>query len=162
MVVEKIKDDESWNKELWKKYETFKKNLEMSRDINMAFHETVLSIMEKKNFDKADIMQRAELSADTVNRFMSGKLKSGSEEESYVPSMESLVAFCIGCNLDMLMTTTLLDSLSLGFVRRKKEHYAYCYLIENHSGDSMEKCNNVLRKLKVDDKHLLRENSRNK
>ena len=75
----------------------------------------------------------------------------------YVPSMRSIVAFCIACNMDMLNTVTLLESLGLTFRRTSKVDYAYSYLIVNYRGKSIPECNEVLKILGIDDEDLLRD-----
>ena len=75
----------------------------------------------------------------------------------YVPSMRSIVAFCIACNMDMLNTVTLLESLGLTFRRTSKVDYAYSYLIVNYRGKSIPECDEVLKILGIDDEDLLRD-----
>lgn len=75
----------------------------------------------------------------------------------YLPTMKTIVAFCIACNLDILNTIALLESLGLTFKRTSKVHYAYSYLIVNCRGKSIPECNEILKKLEIDEADLLRD-----
>ena len=112
--------------------------------------------MNDKGYTKEKLSTDAKLSTKTMYRMKNGKIKNNKGEEmNYMPNMRSIIAFCIACNLDMLMTITLLESLGLSFKKTDPVHYAYCYLIVNCRGESIDKCNEILKDLKIEEKYFL-------
>lgn len=141
----------------WTEYERFKKDYELSLKNNKAFPDIVKEIMRRENLSIDKLVNKSLLDKQTVNRFRTGKIKTKTRVMDYVPSMKSIVAFCIACNMDMLNTVTLLESLGLTFRRTSKVDYAYSYLIVNYRGKSIPECNEVLKKLEIDNEDLLRD-----
>ena len=141
----------------WTEYERFKKDYELSLKNNKAFPDIVKDIMDREKLTIEKLVNKSLLDRQTINRFRTGKIKTKTRVMDYVPSMRSIIAFCIACNMDMLNTVTLLESLGLTFRRTGKVDYAYSYLIVNYRGKSIPECNAVLKNLWIDDGYLLRD-----
>ena len=105
----------------WTEYERFKKDYELSLKNNKAFPDIVKDIMDREKLTIEKLVNKSLLDRQTINRFRTGKIKTKTRVMDYVPSMRSIIAFCIACNMDMLNTVTLLESLGLTF-RRTQVH----------------------------------------
>lgn len=141
----------------WIEYEKFKKDYELSLKNNRKFPDIIKEIMSRENLSIDALKQKSLLDKQTINRLRSGNIKTKTRTMEYLPTMKTIVAFCIACNLDMLNTITLLESLGLTFKRTSKVHYAYSYLIVNCRGKSIPECNEILKKLEIDEADLLRD-----
>jgi len=151
---------EEKKEQVWKEYERFKKDYALSLKSNKAFSELVTSIMDERGYTVEKLCELSGIDTRTIYRLRSGKIKnSKGEEREYLPHVKTIIAFSIACDLDMLMTITLLESLGLSFKRTSETHYAYCFLIVNCRGKSIDECNDMLRKLKIDEEYLLRHSS---
>ncbi len=146
---------EEQKEQVWSEYERFKEDYERSKQHNKAFDVIVTEIMTEKSYTVEDLAEKSGIDTRTISRLRSGKIKSKNGEREYLPHVKTIIAFCIACDLDMLMAITLLESLGLSFKRRSEIHYAYCYLITNCRGKSIDECNDVLGKLKIDEEYFL-------
>lgn len=129
----------------WTEYERFKKDYELSLKNNKAFPDIVKDIMDREKLTIEKLVNKSLLDRQTINRFRTGKIKTKTRVMDYVPSMRSIVAFCIACNMDMLNTVTLLESLGLTFRRTSKVDYAYSYLIVNYKSGTIPQRKRSLR-----------------
>ena len=146
---------------VWEEYEKFKKDYERSLLNNKTFPEIVTSIMTDAGYTVENLSEVSGIDTRTIYRLRSGKIRNNKgEEKEYLPHLKTIIAFSIACDLDMLMTITLLESLGLSFKRTSEVHYAYCYLIVNCRGTSIQECNEVLKKLKVHSNYLLADNGK--
>ena len=144
--------------QIWQEYEKFVKDYELTLKNNKPFHEIVKEIMKDRNLTIEQLVDKSGLATQTVHRLRSGKTKNNKGVEvEYFPYLNTIISFAIACDLDMLMTITLLDSLGYGFRRTYDVHYAYCYLIVNCRGKSISECNEVLEQLGIDEKYQLRD-----
>ena len=66
-------------------------------------------------------------------------------EESF--NIQTLVSFFIVFEIDLQTAFNLLKSLGITFSPTNKVHYAYCYLISEYSGETLYKCNEILKYL---------------
>ena len=73
----------------------------------------------------------------------------------YQPKMYNLITICMGLGFDMPMTLTLLEPLGRSFIRTNKVHYAYCRLITDYRGASIEKCNEILKRFGISENNFL-------
>lgn len=152
------KNDESDKQEaVWTEYDKFKHDYDLSVENNKKFHEIVNDIMESKNLTVESLQRISKIDKRTIYRMKDGMIKTKTREMEYLPTLKTIIAFCIACELDMLNAITLLESLGLSFKRTSKLHYAYCYLIINCRGKSICECNNILRDFGIDKEDLLRD-----
>jgi transcriptional regulator with XRE-family HTH domain len=119
--------------------------------------EIVRSIMKDKGFTIEQLEAKSKIDRRTINHMRKGEIKTKTRIMEYTPKEKTIVAFCITCDLDMLMAITLLESVGLTFKRTSKVHYAYCYLIVNCRGKPIEECNEILRGFEIEEEDLLRE-----
>ena len=146
------------NESVWEIHDSFMRDYNLSLKTNQKFHIIVNEIIDELKITNAELQARSELSMKTIYRMRSGKIKNNKGVYvDYTPCYESIIAFCIACDLDMLMAIKLLDSLGLSFQRTNIIHYSYCYLIINCRGKSIKECNVVLEKLKTGKEHHLAE-----
>lgn len=141
----------------WLEYEKFKKDYELSLKNNRKFSDIVKEVMDREKLTIEKLQEKSKLDRRTICRLRSGKIKSRIREMEYFPTMKTIIAFCIACNLDMLNAITLLESLGLTFKRTSKVHYAYCYLIINCRGKSIAECNAILKNFEINAEDLLRD-----
>lgn len=141
----------------WIEYDRFKKDYELSLKTNKTLPEIVKSIMEEKGLTIDDLVDKSKIDKRTIYRLRSGIIKTRTRDMEYLPSIKTIVAFCIACRLDMLNAITLLETVGLSFKRTSEVHYAYCYLIMNCRGKTIGDCNKVLRDFGIDEEDLLRE-----
>jgi transcriptional regulator with XRE-family HTH domain len=134
---------------VWSEYDKFKEDYNRSVKHNKSFGDMITEIMTDKNITIEELIEKSTISKSTIERMRSGKIKTRHGVSEYIPFLNTIVAFCIACDVDMLMTITLLESLGLSFRRTDEVHYAYCYLIVNCRGESIDSCNNVLKGLKI-------------
>ena len=147
---------EDQKKEIWEEYDKFKADYECSLKHNKPFSVMVTEIMDEKGITIEKLSEKSAISVSTINRLRSGVIKNKyGEEVEYLPFTNTIVAFCIACDVDMLMTITLLESLGLSFKRTSEVQYAYCYLIINCRGKTIDECNKVLENLNIDEKYFL-------
>jgi hypothetical protein len=83
------------------------------------------------------------------------RLKNGN-----IPEMNVLISVCIAFEIDVQNTLTQLNSAGYSFKMTDRVHYAYYFLITNYSGRNISECNEILIKIGIAEKHLLRENSK--
>ena len=69
---------------------------------NKAFPDIVKDIMDREKLTIEKLVNKSLLDRQTINRFRTGKIKTKTRVMDYVPSMRSIIAFCIACNMDML------------------------------------------------------------
>ncbi|MCL2190176.1 MAG: helix-turn-helix transcriptional regulator [Defluviitaleaceae bacterium] len=142
---------------VWKSYEKFKKDYDLTLKNNKTCSEIVQEIMKDRGFTIEKLVEKSKLSTQTVHRLRSGRMKNNKGMETeYLPNHKTIIAFSIACELDMLMTITLLESLGYGFRRTSEVHYAYCYLIVHCRGESIDECNKALEKLGIAEPYHLR------
>jgi uncharacterized protein (DUF4213/DUF364 family) len=75
-------------------------------------------------------------------------------------TIKTLVAICIAFEIDIATTQTLLCATGYSLNLTDRTHFAYYYLITHHSGKNINECNNILKILGINEKHLLHENSK--
>lgn len=85
----------------------------MSLKNNKTFSEIVNEIMEYKGLTIEALQEKSKIDRRTICRLRSGKIKTQKRVMEYMPTMKTMIAFCVACNLDMLNTITLLESLGL-------------------------------------------------
>lgn len=141
----------------WEDYNKFKKDYGLSLKNNKTFSEIVNEIMDCKGLTIEALQEKSKIDRRTICRLKSGKIKTQKRVMEYMPNMKTIIAFCVACNLDMLNTITLLESLGLSFKKTSLVDYAYCYLIANYSGKSIAECNAVLKNLGIDSNDFLRD-----
>jgi len=108
------------------------------------------TLIKRKITNKIIFQRVTKLSTSVYDRITA---KEGNND--YIPSMVTLMTLCVVYSLDMPMVITLLDSLGLRFKRTNVVHHAYCYLIANCRGKSIDDCNKVLQELNIDKKYHL-------
>jgi Predicted transcriptional regulator len=134
---------------LHEKHETerkaFKDDYNLYAEMEMDFQEKLTTILEKKKVTAHTLAENVDIAPETLSRYRSGN----------GPSFEVLVAICIALELDIKQSSALFSSLGYSFLGTSKEHYAYAYLIENHSGKKISECNEILTGLGISvDNHL--------
>jgi len=145
------------DEQVWNEYERFQADYARSKKHNKPFHEHVTEIMDENEITVEKLSELSGIDTRTILRLRSGKIKNrNGEYKEYLPHVKTVIAFSIACDLDMLMTITLLESLGLSFKKTSEIHYAYCYLIVNCRGKSIAECNEILQKLNINEEYLLR------
>lgn len=135
---------------VWSEYNRFKKDYELSLKNNRTFPQIVKDIMQEKEFTIENLQEKSKIDRRTIFRLRSGIIKTRTREMEYMPSMKTIIAFCVACDLDMLNAITLLESIGLSFRKTSMIHYAYCYLIINCRGKEIHECNMILENLGID------------
>lgn len=145
--------------EVWAEYNRFKKDYELSLKNNSTFPEIVNNIMNEQELTIEDLQGKSKIDRRTIFRLRSGVIKSKTREMEYMPSMKTIIAFCVACDLDMLNAITLLESIGLSFRKTSMIHYAYCYLIVNCRGKEIHECNTILENFGIDKEYFLRDDA---
>lgn len=137
-------------KRLWEKYsderQKFEYRYNLFSGMTTNFKEQLGLAMKVNGVTFEELAEKIGVSAKTVRRYNDGH---------NAPSMQMLVAICIALHLDTKQSTSLLATLGRCFQGTRKEDYAYMYLIEQHSGKSIDECNKILVDLNIDKKHRL-------
>lgn len=142
---------------VWTEYNKFKKDYALSLKNNKPFPEIVKDIMSEKGLTIEALQEKSKIDRRTIFRLRSGLIKSRTREMEYLPSIKTIVAFCVACDLDMLNAITLLESVGLSFKKTSMVQYAYCYLIMNCRGKTIYECNTVLKNFGIDKEDFLRD-----
>lgn len=147
--IEAAKEEQARIDKLQRQYkaerEAFLDDYRLYSEMEMEFQEKLAIILEKKKITADKLAERVGIASETLSRYRSGN----------GPSFEVLVAICVALGLDIKQSTALFSSLGYSFLGTSKEHYAYAYLIENHSGKTAGQCNEVLTGLGISvDYHL--------
>lgn len=136
--------------------EEFRKQFEYSKSTHKTFQEMVEPIISHTNTEI--FCEKTELSPATFSRFKNPHYSKTGDE--YKPSIQALVAFCVGYNIDLPNAVAIRRSYGYTFNITDPVEYAYMYLITHYGGRPISECNELLRKLGFEDKYLLRENSK--
>ena len=83
-------------------------------------------------------------------------------DEKDPPQRNTLISVCIGYDLDILMTQSLLYSLGLGFRQNNKRDYAYTFLLTRCRGKSIDECNEILKEFGIEERYYLGYHARKK
>ena len=137
--------------------EQFERDYNLSCKNNKTMSEIVNQIIRSTGYTLDELQEKSQIDRRTLYRLKTGTIKTKKRTMDYFPSMKTLVAFSIACNLDLLNAETLLNSLGLAFNRTNKVHYAYWYIIKDCRGKSISDCNKVLKSLGIADDDLLRD-----
>lgn len=134
------------NKEWERIYGRFKDDFNRTKRHNKPFNELMIDIIDDMGLDAKEFAYRTTLNEMAFSRI---------QRPNYQPKMYTLITICMGLGFDMLMTLTLLEPLGRSFIKTNKVHYAYCRLITDYRGASIEKCNEILRRFGIDENNLL-------
>lgn len=142
-------------KKRWERYSAERQEFEYKYNLftgmTTNFQEQLKLAMKVRGVTYQDLAEEIGISVRTITRYNDGH---------NAPSMQMLIAVCIALHLDTKQATALLSSLGRCFLGTKKEDYAYMYLIEKHSGKSIDECNKILADLGIEKKHRLYPRSR--
>lgn len=139
----------------WEKLQKeFEKDYANSTKYNKSFRTLIREVLEGET-DMA-FSYKTGLSPNMLSR-----LRNRVDEKD-PPQRNTLISVCIGYNLDLLMTQSLLYSLGLGFNRNNKRDYAYSFLLTRCRGKSIEECNEILKGLGVEERYWLGQHARKK
>lgn len=144
-----ITDEEKW-------IEEFNRQFNISRENNKTFAEMIRPIIERTN--TYNFCAKTELTEMTFSRFRC--LVKPNSKSKYLPKLNTFVAFCIGYEIDLPNAITLRRAYGRAFNVTDPVHYAYMYLISHYGGKPISECNDLLRKIGIEEKFLLRENSK--
>lgn len=137
-------------KKRWERYSAERQEFEYKYNLftgmTTSFQEQLKLAMDVKDMTYEKLADKIGVSVRTITRYKDGH---------NAPSIQMLVAICIVLNLDTKQATALLSSLGRCFLGTKKEDYAYMYLIENHSGKTIDECNEILADLNISKKYRL-------
>ena len=128
----------------------FNNDFELSQKINKTFKELMTMIFKEKRIYQETFCEKTDLSPMTFSRLKNGE----------IPKMKTLIAFCISFEIGIQTVLILLNAMGHSFIMGDRVHYAYSYLITNYSGTSIYECNRILEALGIEEKYLLKENSR--
>jgi len=143
---------------VWEEYDKFKEDYKLSLKNNKRFSDIVKAIMNEKDLTIEKLSQKSNISVKTINNMRSGEITNKyREKREYIPLYKTIIAFCIACDLDMLNTITLLESVGLSFRKTNMTHYAYCYLVVNYRGKEIDECNKVLNNFNIREEDFLGE-----
>lgn len=135
-------DDKEWERI----YGRFKNDFNRAKKYNKPFNELMIDIINDMKLDAKEFASRT-----TLNEMYFTRVQS----PGYQPKMHNLITICMGLNFDMPMTLTLLEPLGRSFIKTNKVHYAYCRLITDYRGASIEKCNEILKRFGIDENDWL-------
>lgn len=123
-----------------KERENFQAEYDLYSKTEMDFQKKLTIILEQREKTAEELAEDVGIEPETLSRYRNGN----------GPSFEVLVAICIALELDIKQSAALFSSLGYSFLGTSKEHYAYAYLIEKHSGEKISKCNEILTGLGID------------
>jgi predicted transcriptional regulator len=90
---------------VWDEYAKFKADYERSLKHNKTFPQMVTEIMDERGYTIEKLGELSKIDTRTIYRIRSGKIKNKyGKEVDYIPYLKTIIAFCIACDLDMLMT----------------------------------------------------------
>lgn len=124
----------------------FEADYETTSSITSSFQEILKKLMEQKHTTIEQLAEQVGLNPRTIGRYREG---------IYAPGLQVVIAFCMVLNLDLRQSYELIRGLGLSLFGSRREHYAYLYLLQNYRGASIQKCNEILRSLGIDEAYLL-------
>lgn len=125
----------------------FEESYEMLCATNEPFHKKMKRVFALKGITADIFCELTNLHRNYYSKFM---------KEGYIPRMSTFISMCMGLNLDLPTTESLLSSLSLGFDRTCRLDCAYMFLLTHYQGLHIECCNMILNDLGIKDpKYLL-------
>lgn len=134
--------------EEWEKIKRqFERDYQNSTKYNKSFGELIAEIFENDTY--MDFVSKTGLSPNMFYRLK----KQVSEKDQ--PQRNTLISVCIGYDLDIMMTQSLLYSLGLDFNRHSKRDYAYTLLLTRCRGKDIDECNEILKNLGIEKKYWL-------
>lgn len=137
----------------WRKIERqFQDDYDNSTKYNKSFNELINEILQDETL-------MSFMSKTGLGQSMFYRLKNQVNEND-PPYMYTLISFCVGYNLDLMMAQALLHSLGLDFNRHNKRDYAYSFLLTRCRGKSIDECNDILEKLGIPQKYWLGEHKK--
>lgn len=142
------KEIAGYNYQEWLKIEKeFIRDLENSKKYNKSFNEQINEIL--KGETDMSFSFKTGLSPNMLSRLRN------QVDEKDPPQRSTLISVCVGYDLDLMMAQSLLHSLGLGFNRFNKRDYAYTFILTRCRGKDVEECNQILKRLGIDERHWL-------
>lgn len=137
-----------YSKEEWEKLEAeFQKDFEMSAKCNKPFRELISEILKGETYTK--FAERTQLSPNMLYRLRT------QVDVKDPTSRNTIISVCVAYKVDLMMTQALLSSLGVGFNRFIKRDYAYTFLLTRCRGKSIDECNEILKKMGIEEKYWL-------
>lgn len=99
-------------------------------DIGPTFNETLFKFIDNKNLKDSDVYKRAGISRSTFSYLRSKK--------DYQPQKQTAVALCIGCQLNLDETYTLLETAGYTLSNSCKEDIVVRFFITEKKWDINE------------------------
>jgi len=145
--IDDIDEKYEYDDEEWKRiYGRFKEDFNKTKRLNKPFNELMIDIINDMKLTPKEFAERT-----TLNEVYFSRMQA----PGYQPKMYNLITICMGLGFDMPMTLTLLEPLGRSFIRTNKVHYAYCRLITDYRGASIEKCNEILKRFGISENNFL-------
>lgn len=126
--------------------EQFEADYKTTCGITMSFIDILKKLMTDTGSTVDLLAEKTGLNPRTIKRYRAG---------TYAPGLQVAIAFCMVLNLDLRQSYELIRGLGLSLFGSRREHYAYLYLLQNYRGASIQKCNEILRSLGIDEAYLL-------
>lgn len=123
-----------------------------STKYNKSFRELINEILEGESADSFEY--KTGLSPNMLYRLRK------QVDEKDPPQRSTLISVCVGYDLDLMMAEALLYSLGLGINRHSKRDYAYSFLLTRCRGKDIDECNEILKKLGVEERYYLGHHAR--
>lgn len=137
----------------WKEMEErFEKDFENSVKYNKPFSALINEVLKGETAGKFE--KRTGLTQNMLSR-----LKN--RVDSANPSQKNtIITVCVAYDLDLMMAQALLYSQGSMLNRFNKNDYAYSFILTQCRGKSVDECNEILKKLGIEEGYLLGEYAR--
>lgn len=137
----------------WKEIKgQFEQDFANSLKYNKSFTEIISQILEGETY--ASFEEKTRLCPNQLDCLR----KQVNAENP--PWRKTLISVCVGYGLDLMMTQELLHSLGLELSSQNRSDYAYIFLLTRYRGKNIEKCNEILKGLGIEEKYWLGEYAR--
>ncbi len=104
------------------------------------FNDALVYLMDRQEMTVEELAEASNLSAKTISR-LRGDL-------NYSPTLETVVALCIGLRLPPIISYELIRKRALGFTV-SETHLAYRFLLDSCYCSTIHQCNEILASLKI-------------
>ena len=132
--------------------EKFNNDFETVGTITNSFAKMFNTLLEHKQITKEEFLEEVGLSEDTFDNYSKGKKD---------PSLRGLTAFCVAFEIDNNSFLKLLSAGGYSINCKKKRDCAYSFLMTDCMGMTLQECNEVLKKIGLEEHDLLPDPTKN-
>ncbi len=135
---------------LWNSYSEARKEFEKEFNVytgqSVDFQSQLDILLKARDMNRNSLALEIDIPPATLSRYKQGH---------FCPSLNVVMMICMALDLDLGQAMLLLGSLGRTLLSSCKEHYMYIYLLTNHKGMEIDKCNKLLKEFGIEEKYWL-------